>query len=193
MTDRGSGQRESREAASSREAGAWTAVIWVRVTLGLVLAGGGGAAMGHAWTSESTPWWAVGGTTLMVGVLTVLSGFYARSHPRGVLPHVLVTEEPAEAREPSMPHLGALLVYKYQVITHRQLREALEEQKKTAPRRRLGEILVLNGLITVGELEEALSFQQSAVVDQGAPTEQGPSIQDDVEGSSLLSTRRETQ
>jgi hypothetical protein len=169
----------------------WTAVVWLRLILGLVLAGGGGVAMGHAWTSESTPWWAVGGMTLMVGVLMVLSGVYARSHPRGVIPHVIVTEEASEAREPSMPLLGALLVYKYQLITHRQLREALEEQRKAVPRRRLGEILVLKGLITVRELEETLSFQQSAALEEGASQEGSPRTQEEIEAASSLSAQRE--
>ncbi len=186
-----SGQPDPGEATSRREDRVWTAVVWLRLVLGLVLAGGGGAAMGHAWTSESTPWWGVGGTTLMVGVLMVLSGVYARSHPRGVVPHVIVTEESSEAKEPSMPLLGALLVYKYQLITHRQLREALEEQRKTVPRRRLGEILVLKGLITVRELEEVLSFQQSATLEEAASQEEAPEQGEEVEAAPSLSVRQE--
>jgi hypothetical protein len=187
------GHVASQQADLPREDRIWAGVIWLRVVFGLVIVGGGGVAMGHAWTSESTPWWAVGGTTLMVGVLMVLSGVYARSHPRGIVPHVVVTEEPAEAGEPSMPLLGALLVYKYQVITHRQLREALEEQKKTIPRRRLGEILVLKGLITIGELEEALSFQQSAASDENVRQDVPPGTQPKAEAPAGLSARRPTQ
>lgn len=181
----------SGEATPRPEDRVWAAVVWLRLILGLVLAGGGGVAMGHAWTSESTPWWAVGGMTLMVGVLMVLSGVYARSHPRGVIPQVVVTEESSEAREPSMPLLGALLVYKYQLITHRQLREALEEQRKTVPRRRLGEILVLKGLITVRELEEVLSFQQSATLEEAVSQEGSPPEAEQAEAAPSLSIRRE--
>jgi len=137
----------------------WVAVIWFRVVFGLGLAAAGGVAFGHAWTNESIPWWGVGGITVLVGMLLVLSGVYARSRPPHVTPQVIVPEEMPEAREPLVPLLGALLVYKYQLITHRQLRDALEEQRKTVPRRRLGEILVLKGLITLRELEEALAFQ----------------------------------
>ena len=125
--------RASAEHTGRREKTTWVAVVWLRVIVGLALAASGGAAMGHAWTSESRPWWGIGGTTLMVGVLLVLSGLYARSRPQGLRPHVITTEEPTGGREPSVPLLGAMLVYKYQVITHRQLREALEEQKKTTP------------------------------------------------------------
>jgi hypothetical protein len=104
---------------------------------------------------------------------------------------VVVTEESSEAKEPSMPLLGALLVYKYQLITHRQLREALEEQRKTVPRRRLGEILVLKGLITVRELEEVLSFQQSATLEEGASEEGSPLEAERAEAAPSLSIRRE--
>jgi len=138
----------------------WVAVVWLRVVLGLCLATAGGVAFGHAWTNESLPWWVVGGVTLLVGLLLVLSGLYARSRPPGVIPQVIVVEETPEAQEPLVPLLGALLVYKYQLITHKQLRDALEEQRKSVPRRRLGEILVLKGLITLPELEEALAAQQ---------------------------------
>lgn len=146
----------------------WVAVVWFRVVFGLCLAAAGGVAFGHAWTNESLPWWGVGGITLLVGLLLVLSGLYARSRPAGVVPEVIVAEEAPEASEPLVPLLGALLVYKYQLITHKQLREALEEQRKTVPRRRLGEILVLRGLITLQELEEALAFQQPHVAEEAA-------------------------
>ncbi len=178
--------RASAEHTGRRGKTTWVAVVWLRVVVGLALAASGGAAIGHAWTNESTPWWGIGGTTLMVGVLLVLSGLYARSRPQGLLPHVIITEEPTGGREPSVPLLGALLVYKYQVITHRQLREALDEQKKTAPRRRLGEILVLKGLITVGELEEALSFQQSCMVEGGSAEGEEIPADDGVDSHSPL-------
>jgi len=146
----------------------WVAVIWFRVVFGLCLGAVGGVAFGHAWTNESLPWWCVGGITLLVGLLLVLSGLYARSQPPGIMPQVIVPEEAPEAREPLVPLLGALLVYKYQLITHKQLRDSLEEQRKTDPRRRLGEILVLRGLITLRELEEALAFQQPHVPEEEA-------------------------
>ncbi len=137
----------------------WVAVIWFRVVFGLCLATVGGVAVGHAWTNESLPWWGVGGITLLVGLLLVLSGLYARSRTPDIIPQVIVPEETPEAREPLVPLLGALLVYKYELITDKQLQDALDEQRKTVPRRRLGEILVLKGLITLRELEEALASQ----------------------------------
>jgi hypothetical protein len=155
--------RPRRQAyGADRAAALWVAVLWARAILGIVLAAIGGVAFGQAWANESVPWWAVGGITLLAGALLVLSGLYARSHPPRVSARVIVEEEPAESQEPQMPLLGALLVYKYHLITRAQLEDALREQKRTKPRRRLGEILVLKGLITVSELEEALAFQDSS-------------------------------
>ncbi len=151
---------------SAQSAGFWIAVVWGRVVVGLVLAGTGGAAFGHAWTTENTPMWWVGGITLLVGILFVLSGIYARSHPRST-PQPILVEEPAAAREPLVPLLGAILVYKYQYITQKQLQQALSEQGRTEPRRRLGEVLLLKGLMTAAQLEEALAFQQAAAGEVG--------------------------
>lgn len=139
----------------------WVVVVWGRVVLGLLLAGTGGMAFGHAWTNENTPMWWVGGITLLVGLLLVLSGIYARTHTPQAPVEVILPEEPAGAQEPLVPLLGAILVYKYQYITHKQLQQALVEQGQSQPRRRLGEILVLKGFLSAGQLEEALNFQHS--------------------------------
>jgi len=147
----------------------WVAVIWGRVLVGLALAGAGGAAFGHAWTNESAPWWGIGATTLMVGILLVLSTVYARSRLPNTVPRVAVPEEPVQSQEPLLPLLGALLVYKYRLVSQAQLQEALAEQQKTKPRRRLGEILVLKGMITVSQLEKALEFQRSYLDERPAP------------------------
>ena len=154
--------RRQRQGQGRRPDGVWIAVVWGRVVLGLALAGTGGVAFGHAWTNEDTPLWWVGAITLLVGTLLVLSGVYARSHPSEVRPEVIAQEEPASAREPLIPLLGAILVYKYQFITQKQLQQALSEQMHAAPRRRLGEILVLKGLLTAAQLEEALTFQHAS-------------------------------
>jgi uncharacterized protein (DUF433 family) len=139
----------------------WVVVVWGRVVLGLALAGTGGAAFGHAWANVNTPMWWVGGITLLVGILLVLSGVYAHSHPPMVDARPAPPEEPVGAQEPLVPLLGAILVYKYQYITQKQLQQALAEQLRTEPRRRLGEVLLLKGLLTAAQLEEALAFQHS--------------------------------
>lgn len=143
----------------------WVIVVWGRVAVGLMLAAIGGVAFGHAWTHESAPSWWVGAITLLTGILLVLSGLYARSRPADASPDVVMREEvPADQREPLVPLLGALLVYKYQRISHRQLNEALEQQRKGRKnRRRIGEILLTMGAITPAHLEEALNFQHSCL------------------------------
>jgi hypothetical protein len=145
--------------------------VWGRLALGLGLAATGGVAFGHAWTSEHGHLWWVGAVTLLSGVLLVLSGLYSRRHippepvhessgegddteastPRGL--HSVTLDEPL------VPLLGALLVYKFQYITHRELNTALEEQLEGGKKRRLGDILVAKGLLSAEQLQEALDHQ----------------------------------
>ena len=132
----------------------WITTTWGRVVLGLALAAIAGVSFGHAWTNENTSLWWVGGVTLLTGVLLVLSGLYVRSQPK---PPPAPSEE--EESEPLVPLLGALLVYKYQLISHAQLQGALEEQRRST--RLIGEILVEQGVVTEGQLQAALAHQQS--------------------------------
>ncbi len=148
----------------------WMIVLWGRVLVGLILATVGGVVFGHAWTREYAPFWWVGAISLLTGILLVLSALYARSRPPGVTPEVLMREELAEGREPLVPLLGALLLYKFQRITQRQLNESLARQRKQAgkDRRRVGEILLAMGAITPGQLVEALEHQRSFVREKDA-------------------------
>lgn len=159
------GKRSGASAQAAPRDIVWMIVLWGRVLVGLILAMVGGVVFGHAWTREYAPFWWVGGITLLTGILLVLSALYARSRPPGATPEVLMREELAEGREPLVPLLGALLLYKLQRITQRQLNEALEQQRKEAGenRRRLGEILLAMGAITPRQLEEALEHQGSFV------------------------------
>ena len=131
----------------------WITTTWGRVVLGLALAAIAGVSFGHAWSNENTSLWVVGGVTLLTGVLLVLSGLYVRSQPEPPPPS---TEE---EREELVPLVGALLVYKYQLISHAQLQQALEEQRRST--RLIGEILVEQELVTEGQLQTALAHQQS--------------------------------
>ncbi len=132
----------------------WITTTWGRVVLGLGLAAIAGVSFGHAWTNENMSLWVVGGVTLLTGVLLVLSGLYVRSQPK---PPPAPSEE--EEGEPLVPLLGALLVYKYQLISHAQLQHALEEQRRST--RLIGEILVNQGAVTEEQLQVALAHQQS--------------------------------
>ncbi len=164
------GERSSASVQAPPRDIVWAIVIWGRVLLGLILAMVGGTAFGHAWTREYAPFWWVGAITLLTGILLVLSGLYARTRPPGTTPEVLMREELAEGREPVVPLLGAVLLYKYQRITQRQLNEALEQQRKETGenRRRLGEILLAMGAITRRQLDEALEHQRVFVRDKEA-------------------------
>jgi len=166
----GSSPREQGSRPSRRKGGGdvvWAVLVWGRVVVGLILAGAGGIAFGHAWTREYAPFWWVGGITLLAGCLLVLSGLYARSRPAGATPEIAMQEGLAEGEAPLLPLLGALLVYKYQRITQRQLNEALEQQHKERKNRRLlGEILLEMKAITQSQLEEALEFQRSVLRDR---------------------------
>lgn len=142
----------------------WAVLVWGRVVMGLILAGVAGLAFGHAWTREYEPYWWVGAISLLAGSLLVLSGLYARSRPPGAAPEIAMREGVTDTEQPLVPLLGALLVYKYQRITQKQLNEALAQQHREGEhRRRLGEILVAMAAITESQLEEALEFQRSVL------------------------------
>jgi hypothetical protein len=121
----------------------------------------GGVVFGHAWTQQSAPLWWVGAISLLVGVLLVLSGLYARSRPAGVTPDFLARERARSPQEPLVPLVGALLLYKYHYITQQQLDEALARQRKGQDTRRLGEILLAMDAVTRPQLDEALRYQRS--------------------------------
>lgn len=134
----------------------WVVVSWARVVVGLGLAATAGVSFGYAWTDQNLSMWVVGIMSLLAGVLLALSAIYARKDAvvagRGPKP-------PEHVGERVVPLLGALLIYKYGLLTHHQLAAALDQQKKT--RRPIGEILVSMGFITEAQLQEALAYQQS--------------------------------
>jgi len=150
-------EEEHKERLSAR-------AVWGRTGLGLVMGVGGGTAFGHAWAkSYALSWW-IGSLSVLAGVLLVLSTVRASSRAAreaqeeglGVRPGQLWGE-----REPLVPLLGALLVYKYQALTQEQLARALEEQLREDRRsRRLGEILLEMQMVTESQLAEALDHQR---------------------------------
>jgi len=139
-------------------AAVWSVVLWARVITGLGLSVAGGVAFGHAWTREYAPLWWVGGISLLTGILVLLSVFYARSRPPAISLETAVREVSTQTQEPLVPLLGALLVYKYQAISHKHLTQALTRQK--TEKRLLGEILVDMKLITRAQLRQALDYQE---------------------------------
>jgi len=136
--------------------------VWGRTGLGMAMGVGGGAAFGHAWVAESPISWWVGVLSVLAGVLLVLSAVSAtrrsEQQERRGKPYQLAYPD---EREPVVPLLGALLVYKYRVLTQEQLSRALEEQfRNSTQKRRLGEILLEMGMVTEEQLEEVLEHQR---------------------------------
>jgi len=56
--------------------------------------------------------------------------------------------------------IGELLVYRYRIITREQRDAALAQQREPGEHHRLGEVLVQMGLVTEGDLQEALDYQR---------------------------------
>ena len=154
----GAPEQQQPRAKKVPHAAVWSVVLWARVIVGLSLAVAGGVAFGHAWTREYAPLWWVGGISLLTGILVLLSVAYARSRPAAISLETAVREVSTQTQEPLVPLLGALLVYKYQVISHKHLMQALARQK--TEKRLLGETLVEMKLITRAQLRQALDYQE---------------------------------
>jgi hypothetical protein len=143
----------------------WTALVIIRIVVGICLAVMGGVAFGRAYTDGGGGMWIFGASSLLAGLGLTLSGILARYEPPPKLPVMEEVEEAIPAPDPVVPLLGALLVYKYKFIDHRQLQQALATQAQSVPRRRLGEVLVSERFITHQQLEEVVAFQQAAFVE----------------------------
>lgn len=139
-------------------------VVWGRVLIGFGLCLTGGVALGHALTTDHPSWWWTGGITLLTGALLVLSAVCARGRPA---PPPVVSDGTIDGSDLLVPLLGALLIYKYQWVTHEQSSWALKEQRRSRGARRLGRILVEAGFITASQLNEALLLQHFRVGQEG--------------------------
>ena len=168
-------QMSGSDKATSGPGVGWLLVTWGRLVVGLALAAEGGVLYAHARTQAGGPSWWVGGAAIVVGAVLSLSGLYSL-YVRTRQQEVIVPDSIPARVEPSVPMLGALLVYKYQALTEEQLERALEQQRKEGKnRRRLGEILLDMGLVSSAELRAALEYQRSqarkseAAVSEGQP------------------------
>jgi len=135
---------------------------WGRTAFGLAMGVGGGVAFGHAWVARYAISWWVGALSVLAGVLLVLSAVSAtRRSGEQARVEKAVPLRYLEQREPVVPLLGALLVYKYRMLTQEQLSRALEEQfRSSAEKRRLGEILLEMEMVTEEQLETVLEHQR---------------------------------
>jgi hypothetical protein len=145
-------------------------LVKAQLVVGVALAGVAGPLFAHAISTEYTASWWIGGTCLGTGAVLILAGLTS-SERRAQEPlsgqETGSTAERASnserrQRDPTMPMLGALLVYKYGAITEAQLQRALAEQRRLGePRPRLGEVLLDLGLVTDLQLRKALAYQRS--------------------------------
>ncbi len=128
-----------------------------RSLLGVVLIGVTGVVFGHAWTAEGEELWWLGALTFLSGVLFLLSSGLLSA---ATAEEVALVIRPRGSPEGDGVHrlLGRLMVDRYQFITEGQLKEALARQRGTT--RRLGEILLDMGLITVLDLRRVLEDQR---------------------------------
>ena len=134
---------------------AWVVLTWGRMVVGMGLAGEGAWMYAHARINVDGPAWIIGALTVVAGALLSFSGVQALY--RNILE--LRAARPF-GREPGIPRLGALLIYKYEVVTEEQIELALKKQREDPEEeRRLGEILIDMGFIAEAQLQEALAHQ----------------------------------
>ncbi len=134
---------------------------WLLVLAGVGIAAVAGVMLSRAWAAHQGLTLCTAGLTLVCGVLLTVSGM--RNHTTafslseltpGAITPAMTSSDPT-----ALPRLGEILVYKYQLITERDLKKALTRQAGTG--RRLGEVLVEMGRISWLELARALEDQLS--------------------------------
>jgi len=156
----------------------WLIVTWIRSVLGLALIAEGGVLYVHARAYEG-PLWLVGVVAILVGAVLAFPGMSALCTRSRATEMVIVDQLPVGG-DASIPMLGALLVYKYKLITEEHLQQALEEQRKDGESKRLlGGILLDLGLLSVAELQTALDYQRSLTSKQTGASETSDEGSDD--------------
>lgn len=135
-------------------------IVALLVLCALVMAIIGGMALGYALISGAGVWWQVGGLVLGASALFALAGIYlsVTSRRRRQLDEAALTPHSGRKHR-GHSRLGELLVRKHQLITQRQLDQALSRQQGT--QQLLGRLLVKMGLITISQLEDVLQDQHS--------------------------------
>lgn len=154
------GEPEGVAARKFRPATGW--VGWALLIFGVFVAAVAGIVLTRAWMSKDTINGWIGGLVLLGGALVAISGGMRIKPAEDEVPEDL--EMPHRGVVPktpgALPRLGELLVYKYHLITEKDLQRALERQKEFAGRP-VGEILVQMGRISWRDLARALEDQLS--------------------------------
>jgi hypothetical protein len=192
MSETTSGQNSSH--SDQKQVGRsslWTAANWVGVIIGIALVAEGGVLYAHARMDEGGPLWIVGAIAILVGALMALPGVVSICRSR--IPEIIIAEPLPGTAEQTLPMLGALLVYKYRLVTEEQLEKALEVQRKDGPNRRLlGGVLLDMGLISSTELQTALEHQRSLVERKPQPDSLGTNdqVEDETEALTPVGSAR---
>jgi len=154
---------ERVQRASPPPAPPWPPLVWAALVVGGAIFLGALGAFALTWVGMlKDTWWWIGGAATAVAAALLVPGL------RGLraLHRAAAVPESAHAapRAPTIPMLGALLVYRYRAITEAQLEAALAAQRKRRRRRQLlGDILVEMGYATRRQVDEALEYQRSCV------------------------------
>ncbi len=185
MSETTSGQNGSRTGRDQAcRNSLWAAINWVRVIVGIALVAEGGVLYAQARMGDGGPLWIVGAIAILVGALMALPGVVSICRARPA--EIIIAEPLPGTPEQTLPMLGALLVFKYRLITEEQLEKALEIQRKDGPNRRLlGGILLDMGLISTAELQTALEHQRSHVAKKPPSDDLGENDQTEDETEAL--------
>ena len=153
---------DGNEGAASGGRGVSGWIGWFLLVFGVCIAAVSGIVLTRAWFAKDVINGWVGALLLLGGTLVAVSGgMRTRVHSRPVA----ADEGPPERSDGPytadvLPRLGELLIYKYHLITEKDLQRALAKQREFAGRP-LGEILVGMGRITWRDLAKALEDQLS--------------------------------
>ena len=143
-----------------RIAAGW--VGWFLLVFGVCVAAVAGIVLTRAWFSKDTVNGWVGALLLLGGTLVAISGGIRTGRRSPADSEILEPRSNSVIPKVpnALPRLGELLVYKYHLISERDLQQALAKQKEFAGRP-VGEILVQMGRITWRDLAKTLEDQLS--------------------------------
>ncbi|MFB3880913.1 MAG: hypothetical protein ACE149_06600 [Armatimonadota bacterium] len=140
-------------------------LVMAQVAVGVALAATAGPVFARAMVGQSLMLWIIGGVCLVTGVALAAAGLTSsKRRVQSLLRPRPRTPAPEAPRDPSVPMLGALLVYKYQLITEAQLQRALDQQEREKRKGRsllLGDVLREMKLVKESDLRTALDYQRS--------------------------------
>ena len=131
----------------------------------LLIASGGGIAtlagimISHTWTGSYTINLCIAGLAFVLGLSLSIYGIHNRNTAAASNKQLLSPPASLASKASALPRIGEILVYKYHLITERDLKKALERQAGSG--KRLGETLVEMDRISWIDLARTLEDQLS--------------------------------